>query len=45
MWRVAKTEPLASMLEHDDDPLLDHIRDDVTDADIADLLRERVETV
>jgi choline dehydrogenase len=44
MLRISKAEPLSSILEHNSDTLVDNDRDIPTDAELADLVRERVET-
>ncbi|PCH39400.1 GMC oxidoreductase [Wolfiporia cocos MD-104 SS10] len=44
--RIARTEPLASMIEHaGDEPFLNHNMHTWSDEQIADLIRERVQTL
>ena len=44
--RIAKEEPLASRLDHDDkSPLLDHELHTKSDEELEEIIRERVETL
>jgi choline dehydrogenase len=44
--RTTRTEPLASIINHDsDDPLLDHRLHDASDDDLAAIIRDRAETI
>ena len=43
--RLIKTEPLASVLQHDNDPLLDYRLDGLTDAELEAEVRKRPETL
>ncbi|TDL25641.1 alcohol oxidase [Rickenella mellea] len=45
MLNIAQAEPLASLLVLDDDPALDHNTHKLNDNELADLVRERTETV
>jgi len=45
-WKIGQTEPLASLIDPlDATPELDHALDDLSDSDLAEMIKSRIETL